>query len=97
MIDPETADSGIRVRQRKPVIKQRVRVEGRGDVHADPLLPRPVEPAGELPDRERIAVDSREGAVDLVPLQADPVFPRNQRESDIEVASQLFGVPGAAG
>ena len=74
-----------------------MRVERRSDVESETFRFRPRQPAGELFDRECVAINSRNDAVDLMPLQADPVPTRNQGKRGIEIAAQLSGVAGAAG
>jgi hypothetical protein len=81
VVDPESTDGPVHVRQREAVGSLRVGEAGRVEIQADAELFGPVDPALEVLRLERVAVDPGTGReLDVAGVQVEAVLAGNERK-----------------
>ena len=90
MGDPELADAGIGVRQRDVVGGEGVREIRRVEVEANLQPARPVDPFGEVPRVDGVAVDALAAEVAIEGLQVEAMPSGDQREGLFGVGTELL-------
>ena len=96
MFDPELADARIGMSEREAIGRIGMGEIGGIEVHAEFLVPRPVDPGLEMARLELISIDPLAGDLGVAGVQIEAVLARDLSQGQFEVGAQFRGCAGLA-